>query len=179
MITKQFSLHPFSSEDSSSNLDIKASLSYHNHQLKIKYSVFGDLEKVAVATPINNPTRQDDLWQTTCFEFFLGIVGSPLYWEFNLSSSGNWNVYSFTGYREGMKPETAFENLPFEFSKQDDRLLLQIQIDTSQLITPSQQLEIAITTVIEEPKNNISYWALKHSGQQADFHLRDSFIKIA
>jgi hypothetical protein len=101
-----------------------------------------------------------------------------VYWEFNLSPSGDWNVYRFSGYRQGMQPETAFSSLPFEFTRETDHLSLKITIDLAQIIQNSQQLELAITMVIEDEDSNISYWALKHSRSDADFHWRDSFVTI-
>ena len=177
-MTNQYSLHPFDPENVSGDLNLQANLSYEENLLAINYVISGDWQKVKIPPTSNHCDRQDGLWETTCLEFFIGIVDSPIYWEFNLSPSGCWNVYRFTGYREGMEVETAFENLPFEFTQQSDCLSLQIQIETTQIVKESQPLEIAITTVIEEQKGNISYWALKHSGEQADFHLRDSFVLL-
>ena len=177
-MTNQYSLHPFEPENFSGDLNLQGNLNYEENLLHIEYVISDDWQKVKIPSKSNSCDRQDGLWETTCLEFFIGIVDSPIYWEFNLSPSGCWNVYRFTGYREGMEIETAFENLPFEFIQQSDRLLLQIQIDTTQIVKKSQALEIAITTVIEEQEGNISYWALKHSGKQADFHLRDSFVPL-
>jgi hypothetical protein len=116
------------------------------------------------------------LWQTTCFEFFLGVTGDDRYWEFNLSPSGNWNVYRFTGYRRGMENETAFSSLPFTTQAQPKLYQLQISIDLSQIIPPEEPLDLSITAVIEDKEARISYWALSHRSTQADFHQRDSFI---
>jgi len=36
--------------------------------------------------------------------------------------------------------------------------------------------EIGLTMVLEEADGNLSYWALSHPGDQADFHDRRSFL---
>ena len=48
--------------------------------------------------------RTDGLWRHTCFEAFIAAAVRPEYWEYNLSPSGAWAAYHFTGYRAGMEP---------------------------------------------------------------------------
>lgn len=122
------------------------------------------------------PKRQHHLWETTCFEFFLGIHNSPQYWEFNLSPSGNWNVYRFSDYRTGMQEESAFTSLPFKLELKEKQVSLTIEVDLNAIVQPNQPLDVAITTVIQTSPSRITYWALQHCGTEADFHLRDSFV---
>lgn len=178
MIEKQFSLQSFSVNNPPLNIEIKANTTYDFHELNIHYQVFGDFNKIQIPSPVKMPTRQDGLWEETCFEFFIGVTNSPAYWEFNLSPNGNWNVYYFNDYREGMKPETIFTSLPFEFKTEEELLSLKIKVNLVSILDNPQDLEIAITTVIKDDDNNISYWALKHTGDKADFHRRDSFVKL-
>jgi hypothetical protein len=178
MINKHFWLQPFSLNNSLLNWEIKAHIASNFDNLIIHYQIFGDFDKIKIPHREKNPTRQDDLWKDTCFECFLGVVNSLSYWEFNLSPSGNWNVYSFSNYREGMKREKAFSSLPFEFAKEADHLSVKMNISLKKIINNLQDLEIAITLVIKDDQDTISYWALKHQGEQADFHRRDSFVKI-
>ena len=178
MIQQQFNLQPFSLDNSRFNREVKANLISDGNNLTIHYQVFGDCENIKIPPVEKKPSREDNLWQNTCFEFFLGLVNSPIYWEFNLSPSGNWNVYRFTNYRAGIESETAFSSLPFQFSQESDHLSLKITIDLNQMITNSPEIEIAITMVIQDNKNNISYWALKHPASEADFHRRDSFVLL-
>jgi hypothetical protein len=178
MIKKQFILYPFSLENSPFNWQVKANLISDLHDLMIHYQVFGDFDKIQIPPAIKEPTREDNLWENTCFEFFIGMVNFPVYWEFNLSPSGNWNVYSFSNYRKAMKPEPAFSSLPFQFTKESDHLYLKIKTDLDKIINNPQAIEIAITMVIKDDNEDISYWALQHTGSKADFHRRDSFVKL-
>jgi len=167
-----FSLQPFPNSNSC-DLKISGNITRNLNQLTICYILEGNLQNVAIAQPSDTPARKHELWAETCFEFFLGIPNSTRYWEFNLSPSGNWNVYRFDGYRQGMQEETVFTTLPFSVQSQSDSLALTLDVDLEPICP--QPLEVAITTVINL-NSQVTYWALTHSGTEADFHLRDSFI---
>ncbi|MGF1934431.1 MAG: DOMON-like domain-containing protein [Nostoc sp. ChiQUE02] len=183
MNEQTFSLQPFPSTKSLLNLKIAGNIARNANQLTICYSLGGDLKEIAlakptggIAPPSNAPSRKHELWEDTCFEFFLGINGSARYWEFNLSPAGHWNVYRFDGYRQGMQEETAFEKLPFSVQNQADGLAFTLDIDLDKIISAEQAIEVGITTVIKHRDGEVTYWALTHLGVEADFHLRDSFI---
>ena len=174
---QQFSLQSFSQP--SNNLNLTTTISFESNSLSIDYQLFGELNNIQIASPVDNPTRQNELWQDTCLEFFLAIPDSSAYWEFNLSPSGNWNVYSFDDYRQGMQEESAFTSLPFQCKGELDYFSLSLNVNPQVIIANPQTLEIAVTAVIKNYQNEVSYWALKHKGKEADFHRRDSFVNIA
>ena len=176
MNSQAFSLQPFSETDASVNLQITGTINRQAHLLNIRYLLSGELSQVAIAAPADQPARQHELWQTTCFEFFLGLQGSDRYWEFNLSPSGDWNVYRFDNYRQGMQEETALTELPFAVDRQLETLALSLNLNLEAIALAEQSLEVAITTVIQRQDGEISYWALAHTGSEADFHRRDSFL---
>ncbi|MEH1973235.1 MAG: DOMON-like domain-containing protein [Nostoc sp.] len=176
MNKQTFSLQPFPSTESFPHLKITGNVCRNANQLTISYNLGGDLKKIAIAAPSNAPSRKYELWEDTCFEFFLGIKDSPRYWEFNLSPAGHWNVYRFDGYRHGMQEETAFEKLPFNIQNQVDSLALVLDVDLSKIVLAEQEIEIGITTVIKHRDDEVTYWALTHEGVEPDFHLRNSFI---
>ncbi|MBD2413064.1 hypothetical protein FACHB389_02050 [Nostoc calcicola FACHB-389] len=170
-----FSLQPFVSTESSANLQIAGNISRNINQLSISYTLTGDLKEIVLAKPAR-PSRKHQLWENTCFEFFLGIKNSQQYWEFNLSPAGHWNVYRFDGYRQGMREETALTILPFNVENNPDKLVLTLSLDLDQMISSEQIIEVGITTVVKNRDGGVTYWALTHRGAEADFHLRDSFI---
>ncbi|MDZ8104838.1 MAG: DOMON-like domain-containing protein [Nostoc sp. DedQUE12a] len=176
MNSQTFSLQPFPSTKSLANLEITGDISRDINQFSIGYNLTGDLKEIVVAPPSNTPSRKHQLWEDTCFEFFLGIKNSQQYWEFNLSPAGDWNVYRFDGYRQGMREETALTILLFDVRNHTDKLVLTLNIDLDKIISPEQIIEVAITTVIKCKDNGVTYWALTHRGAKPDFHLRDSFI---
>ncbi|MBN3925517.1 DOMON-like domain-containing protein [Nostoc sp. NMS4] len=176
MNNQTFSLQPFPSSESFGNFKITGNISRNSNQLTICYNLGGDLKEIAIPPPLNLPSRKYELWEDTCFEFFLGIKDSQRYWEFNLSPAEHWNVYRFNGYRQGMQEETAFEKLPFSVQNQADALVLVLDVDLDKIISANQAIEVSITTVIKYKNGEVTYWALTHQGAEADFHLRDSFI---
>ena len=184
MNNQSFSLQPFPGTGQLLNIQITGKIARNANKLAIEYTLVGDLKEIAfpagvaegIAPPSATPSRKHQLWENTCFEFFIGIQNSPRYWEFNLSPAGDWNVYRFDDYRQGMQEETAFSTLPFEVQQQGDSLQLNLDFDLDKIIPAEQALEVAITTVIKRRDGEVTYLALTHRGAEADFHLRDSFI---
>ena len=178
-----FSLIPFPDNCPHPEIEITGQIERLNQQLSITFQLTGEIEKIAVTPADPNPSRRNELWQTTCFEFFLALKGSPKYWEFNLSPAGHWNIYRFDDYRQGMTEELAFESLPFLVKVKPDSLTLSLSLDLETIISSTQNLEVGITSVIQSNINNliseensITYWALTHVAKEADFHQRKSFI---
>lgn len=178
MVNEQsFSLQPF---ELVYPLDVKitGNIARDRNRLALNYTLLGDLSALAIPSLADFPLRKNELWQETCFEFFLGLHNLPGYWEFNLSPAGYWNVYRFADYREGMQEETAISSLPFDTRLQSDAFFLSLELDLEPLIPAEQALEVAIASVIRAKTGEISYWALTHCGQQADFHRRNSFTIV-
>jgi hypothetical protein len=171
-----FSLQPFATSESISNLKITGNIARNGNLLIISYALLGDLSKIAITPPSDIPTRKNELWKNTCFEFFLGIKDSPCYWEFNLSPSGDWNIYSLDAYRQGMREEVTFATLPFSVQQSKECCAIALDIDLDEIVPIEQTIQLAITTVIKTNDGEMSYWALTHKGKQPDFHLRESFI---
>lgn len=171
-----FSLKPFGGDDSPQNFNITGNITRQDHQLAINYLLGGNLTEIAIATPSDTPVRKYNLWEDTCFEFFLAIKNSPQYWEFNLSPAGHWNAFHLDGYRQGLQEESVFTKLPFSVQHQSDSLIVALNIDLDKIVPADQTIKVAITTVIKYINGEVNYWALTHLGAEPDFHLRDSFV---
>jgi hypothetical protein len=170
-----FNLQPFSTDGMMPQIEISGRIDRQGDVLSIEYLLQGDLDKVAIELPSATPTRKLELWNATCFEFFIGVLGSPNYWEFNLAPTGNWNVYALDNYRQNLRSELAFTSLPLKIDRTANSLRLNLACNLSKIIKPDLKLEVAITAVIKSTQSEISYWALTHTGTEADFHRRDSF----
>lgn len=141
-----------------------------------------------------DPQRCDGLWHHTCFEAFVGVLGADNYWEFNLSPSGDWNVYRFSGYRTGQAPELAYSQLPLTLMGPraapplaDCRLgapRALVELELSCALPPLLQdrvlngapLELGLTAVLEGQDGELSYWALGHPASEPDFHDRRGWL---
>jgi hypothetical protein len=171
-----FRLQPFITDLSLPAIELTGRIDRQSELLSIAYQLQGDLDAVSIPSPNPKPSRKFELWESTCFEFFIGVPSHPNYWEFNLAPTGDWNVFALDNYRQGLRNEIAFTSLPMTIDRSANSLLLRATIELNKIISATQALEISVTTVIKSSQNNLSYWALTHTGTEADFHLRDSFI---
>ena len=171
-----FSLIPFDLNTAPA-ISIDGEIERDGDRLRIEYRLEGASQVVIPKNSVQ--TRQYDLWEHTCFEFFLGHKDSTIYWEFNLSPAKHWNVFRFLNYRQDIAEEMTFDTLPFEVLLQDDSLLLNLEVDLNKIISSKSDLEVGITTVVEDKQQQLSYWALTHPVKEADFHHRDSFMNLS
>ncbi|WP_066556556.1 DOMON-like domain-containing protein [Croceicoccus bisphenolivorans] len=110
--------------------------------------------------------RQDELWQTTCFELF-ALRDDGSYREFNFSTSGRWAVYDFDGPRTGMADHDPMQ-MPAVSAKAGDRMLaINVSLMPRDLAGFTRA---GLTAVIEETGGHKSFWALEHSRDVPDFH---------
>jgi hypothetical protein len=172
---QEFKLVPFPS-NITPNIKITGEIMRVGNKISLRYEVNGDIDRVLLSSKAPSSSRTDDLWKATCFEFFIAIPDQPHYWEFNLSPSGDWNVYVMEAYRRvGFREEVVFTQLPFVFRKSQDKLSLDISLDLSPILQPKQVVQVGIASIIQTTDQTETYWALAHPGPQADFHLRESF----
>jgi hypothetical protein len=144
-------------------------------KLVLTYSAGGAIEKILwPARLTGKPQRKDELWKHTCFEAFIKPAGQDRYWEVNLSPSGDWNIYSFNAYRQGMMQEKAIQNLTPRFTQDGAVWHLSCEIWIAEWAKASE-LAVGLTAVIEETSSEISYWAIAHPEPLPDFHLAESF----
>lgn len=142
--------------------------------LRLEYRLRGAIAPLRLPPPAA-PQAADGLWQHTCCEAFVAVPGEPAYREFNFSPSSRWAAYRFDAYRQrdmDWQPP-AQPVVSLQAAGEDIRLLADIP---ASLLPASACLDVGLTVVIETLTGDKSYWALRHCGQQPDFHLRDSFI---
>jgi hypothetical protein len=171
-----FQFLPFPS-NTAPNIDITGEVERIDNHLSIRFEVGGNIEQIILPERSNSSTRKHDLWKETCFEFFLAVLDQPQYWEFNMSPSGDWNVYKMDAYRRvGFREEELIQQMQVKVQKEANGFVLHTNIDLTPLFQKEHVLEAGITAVIQSTDGTQSYWALTHPGQQADFHFRESFI---
>ena len=171
---QSFTLQSFEPDDLL--LSINGAIEYQQGLLEIGYVLQGDLTRILFPPTVASPERKFALWEATCLEFFVAVVGRADYWEFNLAPNGNWQVFHLNNYREGLKDEAAINYLPFVVEQDDQGLKLDLSIDLTALFPPDTKLEVAINAVIQANSGDYSYWAVQHGGEAADFHRRTDFV---
>lgn len=175
MREQSFSLVPFPDRDIP-DITITGSILRKHNLLAVRYSLSGSLEKIHYPKPASQPARKDELWMSTCFEFFLAVPNQPAYWEFNLSPSGDWNVFRMDAYRRiGFREEPSIDRLTLVIMEAIDCMNVDCLVDLNPMIDPGETLLTGITCVIQNRDGGETYWALCHPGSQADFHARESF----
>lgn len=136
-------------------------------RLALRYVAEGD--PAGVAWPAAEaPGRGEALWEHTCFEAFVSTDDG--YREFNLSPSGQWASYGFSGYRTDMA-EAAEVAVVEGLDGGDDYVALEATLEL-----PARVRRVAVSAVIEAVDGTRTYWALAHPSDKPDFHHPDSFV---
>jgi hypothetical protein len=171
----RFLLKPFPGEGNPAGLTIGGSIARRSDTLSVCYEVRGDLSKVSIPAAAEAPRRKDRLWEETCLELFLGTADSGEYWEVNLSPAGHWDVYRYTGYREGMREEPAVMSLPFDVRRDPEALILTAEFGIGKIVPAGKDLAVGVAAVIGTIDGGKSHWALVHPASRPDFHRRENF----
>ena len=162
-----FTLKPFTPSESKI-FSITGIISRDNGVLHVSYSLNGPLQSIRLPKPAADPERRDKLWEESCFEFFIATSGSEEYREVNISPSGNWNVYRFDSYRQGMQWEEKVTSIPCRIVSNSQTFTLEATLDVKFLGFMDKPLQVAISAVLLSKNNNLSYWALAHPGRKPE-----------
>ena len=172
---KTFTLIPYPAANIPA-IEITGAIIRQDNIISIHYSVRGEIKNILLPNP-STSSRKDDLWKATCFEFFIAIPNLPEYWEFNMSPSSEWNIYHMDTYRRiGFREESAIDELQFAFKQTANEFSADISVNLHSIIRLVQNLQVNVTAIIQTKDKNETYWSLAHPSQQADFHLKESFI---
>ena len=126
----------------------------------------------------SNP-RMDFLWEKTCFEIFVGVKGEDYYREINLSPSEAWQVYQFEEYRypENTPPIAAYDIELNQLNR--THYGLNVTVDLTEFILANKlkwsDLYIGLTAVLDTTQGQ-HFFAMQHSGRQADFHNKRDWL---
>ncbi len=176
MSARDFALRPCGPAPAAAAFTLTGTLTRSAAGLTLRYDLRGPLAELVIPAPAAAPARRFGLWEATCLECFLGVPGSPAYWELNLSPAGHWHLFRFASYRHGMEDEEAVAALPLRRQQTSARLILEVALPLATLVSPDRPLEAAPTAVLQHRDGSLTYWALTHPGPQPDFHRRDGFL---
>lgn len=176
MSATDFILEPYPGLPTPVGVRVSGMIQREGAILQLDWRLEAPAGSLAIPQPAARPERRRELWEETCFEFFLASPERPGYWEFNLSPAGHWNVFRFESYRAGMTDETAFDALPFSVSNRPGTCEVSACLDTTGLGIAAAPWHVALSTVVAEPGGRVTYWALSHPGPQPDFHHPDAFL---
>lgn len=165
-------LVPFQKNASAEKFKIQASFVQKSaFETHLDFVLQGPMNQFLCPSP-EEPTRQDDLWKSTCLEAFLGQKNGA-YLEINCSPSGHWNAYEFDSYRKGMRPAKHITVRLTRMEKDDEQARFFIQVISEKELELS---EVGLSMVLESTNHEKSHWALRHPAAQADFHNAEGWI---
>lgn len=141
-------------------------LSQDENWLRLRWRIEGCGE--VLFPPFAGKGRADELWRTTCFEFFLQPAGGGGYLELNLSPSERWAAYAFSAYRAGMSEHPIPREPDCAMRVGTDLAIFDAAVPAQNL--PGRPWRYGISAVIEEQGGHLSYWALAHPPGNPDFH---------
>ncbi len=172
-------MQPFQGKANPEDCRINVKITKSLESLHVSFELRTPLDSLVI--PLFDPSRAkrtDTLWEHTCFEMFIGSKDKEDYYEFNLSPSGAWNVYSFKGYREGMIVDPAFTSLLFDVRIIPERGVdLTVEID-NELVPITADTVIGISAVLEHSNKIKSYWAINHLKPTPDFHAKEGWVVL-
>lgn len=147
--------------------------------LQLVYRLRGDMARLLIPEP-EAPTYADALWEHTCFEAFVAVVGQRAYHEFNFSPAGQWAAYAFSDYRQRDPTRTLPVPPPIAARLSAGRLELEAAIPAAMLPPGANAAtwQIGLSAVVEARDivdGSHSYWALRHAAALPDFHHRTGF----
>ena len=172
--------HPDSKSTEVHSITVNAMRAGKPNALLVSYVVEGAIVRLAVPEKRFQLQRADELWRHTCFEIFLkppqNTSEAEPYIELNFSPSMQWAAYRFRERRRGM------QNIDIPPPALDIHAGLQLEVMAVVDLTGVAELpenrpwKANITAIIEQADGVMSYWALKHAPDKADFHHPDGFV---
>ena len=176
-------LAPHSTSSASSLVrQIESKIEFCELTLNVVYRVRGALSELLMPNPCTMPSREDDLWQETCFEVFLRQRNqTQQYIEFNFSPAGHWAFYRFRGYRANLERPPAHEPPTTSARTQSEDFFLEAKIPWSIIhdtLSGNHPLEIGLSVILKDRNGEISYWAIMHPSDKPDFHHPDTFVAL-
>ena len=169
-------------QDIANSFEVEAEITREGLKLDASYRLSGDLNSLLLPkTNKIKAERKGELWETTCFEFFLKNIRHPFYLEFNLAPTGHWNCFSFDGYRQNMREYDGIQSVDINFEKGENHILLEseIQLIPAEFFLPDDfndgDIRCALSSVIENKEHVKTYWAPGHFSERPDFHKEENF----
>lgn len=147
--------------------------------LQIGFWVNDPNQSIQWQSTVKNHTRQDYLWENTCFEVFIGVKGQDFYREINLSPTLSWQAYQFEEYRypETMPPQAAddIELIDAQRTKFGLTAILDINPFLHSQNVKIKNIFMGLSAVIQTDGQQ-HFFAMQHSGQHADFHNKRDWL---
>ena len=148
-------------------------------RLLLGLTVEGDLDRLQVPSQ-RRARHADGLWRHTCFEAFIKQRGATRdYVELNFSPSSEWAIYGFDDYRRARQLLAPPHPPKIVCRRGEAVLAADVDVHLRDLFPGHArigELRLGIAAVLEDTERTLSYWAIRHPAERADFHHPDSFV---
>lgn len=150
-----------------------------SHMLNVGFWLRDPNQLVILPDEVAAHPRHDFLWETTCYEIFIGVKDQDFYREINLSPSQAWQVYQFEEYRypENTPPVVAYDIELNQLKR--THYGLNVSLDLSQFMQKNalkwSDLYLGLSAVFQTTQG-MHYYAMQHSSPQADFHNKRDWL---
>ena len=180
-------LRPFSTVNPASALRLSGEFTLAGETALLRYVVGGPWHTLVLAAKSAKPAFTPNLWQITCFEFFLAREGGLDYLEFNFSPSGDYAWHLFDDYRHHTKCDPPPSFAPLVTLEEVDQgaaelvLCARFSMRTAAALlggTTKDRFLINIAAVTLAKDGSLNHFALSHPAGRADFHRRECFISL-
>lgn len=173
----KFSLIPFDVA-SAPKIVIECELNQTEDSFIVSYRINGDHPTIDLGNGTPKKDRTIGLWEKTCFELFIkNDLGQ--YLEFNFSPVFEWNCFYFSKKGDPLKEWEGMPRPETDILLSKDQFLLfsviKKEFFPAGFLDQSRTHSAAITAVIKEKSQALSYWALSHADSRPNFHHFDSF----
>lgn len=146
------------------------------HHIECEWRLDGDTSMIRWPAVASSPARIDGLWQSTCFEWFLGPATGDDYLEFNLSPSQDWNAFTFDAPRRGKEEAAGVEPLAVTIHHSDHEALIAANVALPAAV--DLPVRLGLSVVLEDIRGRLHYFALAHRSGKPDFHLPDNHVVV-
>jgi len=143
-----------------------------NAQLNLEFR-FPHSSSILLPDPVLEPERRSGLWESTCFECFIGLAGSDEYLECNISPAGHWQAFEFEAYRK-LPGFSKVLTITGSFRVEPSGVCLmsfKVDIDHPRFVT--EDWLISPAAVLADQSGNLHYYADSHPKDKPDFHLEE------
>lgn len=177
----KFQLKPFTENST----QVSGVLSRYGSELNLNLQL-SFAKNLVLPTTEENGKRRVGLWQETCVEIFLKNQQSTEYLEYNLSPSGDWNLFFFKDYRVAYQgelfelPMNEVPGITHSLSNEglwrfDALVPLPKTIPWTKVIG---QLEVGLAMVVKKQEgiSELNYFSLTNHEAHLDFHDEKTFL---
>ena len=158
--------------------EFACSIDFEDGFLFANYHLRGSLDNLIVRSKSGQPLFKDELWKATVFEIFLKKENAKQYYEWNLCPSTFYASYLFESYREPQPPSKISSGIPevIHYHCSSSRLDFNVKIPLPSELLECNEFKIQISAILDfDGQDEKEFFALKHPGDQADFHNQECF----